>query len=103
MKLGNITQVIMTARKAHISGVFGEGQGWFAEWADASPKDSVYVYYIGEKQIGFVYGEPADFETLIGFEEQYRDEERHRVMSDFNDAEEIRCLAREFELELQNI
>jgi hypothetical protein len=86
MKLGNITQVIMTARKAHISGVFGEGQGWFAEWADASPRDSVYVYYIGETKIGFVYGEPADFETLVDFENQY------------HDAEELRCLAREFEL-----
>lgn len=103
MKLGNIKQVIMTARRAHISGIFPTDQKWFAEWADAGPKDSVYVYYIGETKIGFVYGEPADFETLVDFENQYRDEERHRVMSAFNDAEELRCLAREFELELRNI
>ena len=89
MQLGNIKQIKVTSRQALNDGVFNNMGGWFSEWAEASPNDDVYLYFIGETRIGFVYGESANFETLVDFVASYEEEQKIQEEAKKWEAEEF--------------
>lgn len=66
----HVTQYAMSAATALRVGLLTDGANdcaWFADWARKTPNDQVYLYTFGGFIGGFIYGEPADFETLAEF------------------------------------
>ena len=76
MILGNIKQALVSARQALIDGVFNNEGKWFSDWANENPDADVYLYFIEETRIGFVFGESANFETLVDFVSSYEEEQK---------------------------
>lgn len=67
MAFRGITESIVTAREALEAGLFDGPSSWFKDWAYRDIRDTsvlVYVYTVDGMHAGFVYGEPANYQTL---------------------------------------
>ena len=86
--LGTIEQITMSAGLALESGLLTSDPmcGWFADWAQKRPHDHVYLYKFGGFYGGFIYGESANYETLVEFA-QCADDAASKVWSELQSEE----------------